>query len=201
VEKSNIKNLLEDIAKGNAFAFAKFYDLYYSKVWTFSHYFTKSEETCKEIVSDVFFNLWQYRRNLPALGNIDGYVYTSIKNLSLRYKRLSERFQLGEVENLSNIQVEAESPETFAINSELKDVLNNSINELPERCKAIFIMVRIDGLSYKEVADIMSISVRTVHAQMIIATKKLIQSIQSVYPNISPGKALIFFFMLKKFYK
>jgi RNA polymerase sigma-70 factor (family 1) len=198
---NTVKKLIKLISEDDSSAFAKFYDLFYSKAIGFSHYFVKSNDACGEIVSDVFYYLWQNRKNLAKVQNIDGYLYTSIKNQSLKYIKQAQRFPQDSIDDLPvEVFIETESPEKILISAELKIILDKAINELPEKCKIIFLLVREEGLKYKEVAEILSISDRTVHAQIVIATKKIIHSIQQYYPTITPDKTFLLFLMYLKKY-
>jgi len=68
---SDILNILiKQIAQNDAGAFAKFYDLFYIKLYRFSSYFLKSDELCQEVVSDVFLSIWQTRARLPGIENV-----------------------------------------------------------------------------------------------------------------------------------
>ena len=71
-----------------------------------------------------------------------------------------------------------ESPEEIQINKELNEIINSAINELPERCRLIFLMAREEGLKYREIAEVLSISEKTVNAQMVTAIKKLTASLK-----------------------
>lgn len=197
--KSNeiVKDLISRIAQDDSLAFAKFYDLYYSKIFKFSGYFSTCGQTTKEIVSDVFYNLWLNRKNLANLENMDGYLYTAVKNQSLKHKKNQERLCYDQLEDMrGDYYIETESPELLLIGSELKKLIDNSVNELPPKCRTVFLLIREEGLKYKEVAELMSISERTVQAHMVEAVKKMVCAIQKYYPNIRPNKAFVLFMLL-----
>ncbi len=187
-----VKDLVRRIAEDDSHAFTEFYELYYSKVLSFSRYFSNSATECKEIVSDVFFYLWMNRKKLPDLQNIDGYLYTSIRNQALKYINQNKRFPTDQLEDIPlDIYIETNSPEKILITHELKTIIEKAVNELPNRCKFIFLLIREHGLKYKEVAEMLSISDRTVQAQMIIATKKITESVRSYYPNLLKGNTFL----------
>lgn len=77
--------------------------------------------------------------------------------------------------------MERTTPEQEVLNEELRTVLELTINLLPQRCRLIFFMVREECMTYKEVARILSISEKTVHAQMCIAIKRIGVAIQEYY--------------------
>lgn len=169
-----IIKLLIEIAEGDSGAFSRFYDLLYPTVYKFSRYFAKSNDVCEEIVSDVFYSLWQKRKSLQELDNIESYIYTMVKNQAIKHKSSRMKYQGEPLELLpGEFFIETTTPEHTLMNKELGDLLGKAINELPERCKLIFLMSREQSLKHKEIAEILSISEHTVHAQLTIASKKI----------------------------
>lgn len=75
-----IQHLLRQISDGDEHAFEKFFHIYFSRVFKFTRYFIADETICKEIVSDVFFNLWQSRNVLSNIQDIEGYLFIASKN-------------------------------------------------------------------------------------------------------------------------
>jgi RNA polymerase sigma factor (sigma-70 family) len=71
------------------------------------------------------------------------------------------------------------------ITAEMMHKMQAAIDALPPRCKMIFKLIREDGLRYKEVAEILNISVNTIDAQMAIAVRKICQSLQIDKPDIA----------------
>lgn len=179
---SIILSLLVDIAEGDTGAFSRFYDLFYPSIYKFSRYFTKSEELCKEIVSDVFYNLWQSRKNLKHIDNIENYIFIVTKNQAIKYHTNKTKHQYEPVETLpGEFFIETSTPENALMNKELGEVLTKAINELPERCKLIFLLAREQNLKHKEIAEILSISEHTVHAQLTIASKKIAEILENIF--------------------
>ncbi|MGL4493352.1 MAG: RNA polymerase sigma factor, partial [Tannerellaceae bacterium] len=77
-----------------------------------------------------------------------------------------------------------EESDDSLVESEMMDVFYKAVDQLPERCKLIFLMVRVDQLKYKEVAEILSISVGTIEQQMNIAIKRVTDSVSIYYPSL-----------------
>ncbi|MDP4188941.1 MAG: RNA polymerase sigma-70 factor [Bacteroidota bacterium] len=167
------KYLIALIAQGDSDAFRKFYNRYFQKVFQFSRYFIKSEDLIQEIVSDVFLNLWNNRKKLPEIENLDSYLYTITKNKTFDYlDKISRKPEF--VRDLPlGILTQESNPEEILLTEELEQTINSAIDELPEQCKLIFLMSREEGLKYKDIAQILSISEKTVNAQIVTAIKKL----------------------------
>jgi RNA polymerase sigma-70 factor (ECF subfamily) len=168
-----IKELIYQIADGNTDAFGKFYDIYFHKVYQFTGYFIKSDKICEEIVSDVFLTLWITREKLIEIENLDAFIYTITKNKAYNYLNKIARDPDFTSDFPIDITGDIDSPEDIVLTEELKQVIKSSIDELPERCKLIFLMSREEGLRYQDIAQILSISEKTVNAQIVTALKKL----------------------------
>ncbi len=183
-DEDNIKYLLKRIAEGNSDAYKDFYDLFYIKIYRFTGYFVKTDYLKEEIVSDVFFSVWQGRKNLPKVEKIEAYLYTSTRNRALYYQNKKTKENTISIENLPiGYSTLYETPESIVITDELKLAVNAAIAELPERCRIIFLMAKEEELKYKEIAEILSISEKTVNAQMVTALKRLAESLRK-YINL-----------------
>ena len=114
------------------------------------------------------------REKLPDVRDYKNYLFICARNQSLNYLKTVNRYQRIRLEQL-DIQglPENDTPEQDFLNEELKNIIELTINALPQRCRLIFLMIREEEMKYKEVAEILSISERTVQAQMCIALKKI----------------------------
>lgn len=178
-KSSHIKNLLHQLSsKDDERAFEKIYDLFYSKMYATAFQYLKNKPLAEEVVSDVFCRIWQKRSELDRIKNFESYLFISVRNLSLNYIRDNSKISNESIDDLSHhISDNVALPDEVMQAHELQDVLNNSVESLPKKCKAIFKMIRFDGLKYKEVASELNISVNTVDTQMRIAMKRLSQSL------------------------
>ena len=164
-------------------AYKELYLLMFHNLHRFSCSLVKSKEVAEEIVSDVFIKLWQIRNQLNTIQNLKVYLYCITKNLSLNYLAKASRnpsVQLEQIEVESVI--EFKTPEDIYISNEIIRNLKLAIQELPPQCRIIFLLVRDQALSYKEVAKILNISVFTVRNQVAIATKKIADMLPSGIP-------------------
>ena len=175
VSKQNIKNLLSSVSSDGRGAFERFYNLYYDQVFRFAYYCLGEKEACKEVVSDVFFSIWKSKARLKEIDNIDTYLYITVRNEALRHISRSNSVNKIQMDQLCSFEPE----------EEMRELLNLAIDELPEKCRLIFLMIREEGLSTKEVAKILSIQESTVRVQMKIAVEKLIKRLKSDFPDIS----------------
>ena len=166
--------LIRKIALGDQKAFNGLYYLYYKRLCQFAFLFNHSKEISKEAVLDVFFNIWMKREQLVTVHNIRSFLYTSVHNQAIKYQQREKPITK---DYINVYELEMESPELLVddmIDRKLfRERLKKAFDELPERCRMITRMHFTDQLQYKEIAEILHISHKTVEAQIAIATKKI----------------------------
>lgn len=187
VSLQDIKGLLSSVSIDNRGAFERFYNLYYDQVFRFAYYCLGEKEACREVVADVFFSVWQSRKRLRDIENIDTYLYIVVRNEALRYQARNRDFNQISLSDVLSLEEEGDdgSPERHLELKEMREILGQAIDELPEKCRLIFLMSREEGLKTKEIAQILSIQESTVRVQMKIAIEKLIARLRPSFPNIS----------------
>ncbi|MFA4851710.1 MAG: RNA polymerase sigma-70 factor [Bacteroidales bacterium] len=132
----------------------------------FARKYVKDFETAKEIVQDAFSTLWEKRESIDLSKPVKSYLTTTIYNKSLNYLRDNKKFNkdILSFENLYPL-VDHNHGDTL-VATEIAQKINSAIEELPEKCREIFVMSRYDNLKYKEIADKLQISIKTVETQM-----------------------------------
>jgi RNA polymerase sigma-70 factor (ECF subfamily) len=163
-------------------AFEALHTQYYAQLCNFVYSYLKERESCEEVVSDVFVALWQKRKELTAIRNIQSYLYTCSKNLSIdlirkNAIRIQPDTNLYEID-IPDLDENLLSPIELA---EFRGNLQNAIDQLPPQCQLIFKMLINDQLAYKEIAEILNLSRKTVEAQIAIAYKKITVLLKKVY--------------------
>jgi len=170
--------LFQQMQHGDHGAFKALFYLYYKELCFFTEWHVKSKECAEELVSDLFIKLWEKRAVLQVT-NIRPYLYQAAKHNALNYLRKS-KLVTEPIETHFNLQQsEAEGPYQQLLLKESHKEMNSLIDSLPARRKVIFVMSRIDGLSYAEIADLLDISIRTVEDQMLKAVKSLRSSLHN----------------------
>jgi RNA polymerase sigma-70 factor (ECF subfamily) len=156
--------------------FRLLYELLYDRFFRVAGYYLKREEWTQEVVLDVFLTLWNRRASLASIDNFDNYCFILLKNASLNYleKQKAEFVPLDD-----KIKPEhTETPESNLLNDELLLIYVDALDELPPKCREVFILIREQGLSYKEVAYQLGISIKTVDAQLQKAIKSIKEKIK-----------------------
>lgn len=171
----NIQDVLLRISKDDMDAYEYLYNSFYSRLYSFALSIIQSRQLAEEIVSDVFIKIWQARNSITNITNINVYLYTSVRNRCFDYANKERRLTLPvfQPEDWDNITIELKSPLDYCISSDLIQKINAAVNELPPQCKMIFKLVKEEGLSYKQVAEILQISPLTVRNQLMIAVRKM----------------------------
>lgn len=150
----------------------------YPALFSFTSGIIKSKPAAEEIISDVFIKIWEKRQDLDLIVNLKVYCYVIAKNLSLNYLEKQKRITTLNIEDFSDTLADVFiNPEQLMITSEMLDRIKIAIDGLPARCKMIFNLVKENDFKYKEAAEIMNISVKTVENQLAIALKKISISI------------------------
>ena len=178
----DLARLGERIANDDQLAYRQLFIQFYNKLSRFVMGFTKNKELTEEIVSDVFINIWRRRKNAGEIKNLKMYLYVSAKNITFNYLKKLHRENLTD---LNAVEIEPEDP--FAdpgaamITREMNTKLKNAINALPPRCKLIYTLIKEDGLTYKQTAQLLGISESTVDNQISIALKKISGAIRYTF--------------------
>jgi RNA polymerase sigma-70 factor (family 1) len=168
-------HIQDQISRGNEKAFTELYGLFNRRLFHFSKAIVKSAEMAEEVVEDVFVKLWSNRLQLLSIQNLAVYLYVAVKNRSLNAISKKTEAVMRSPFDDPDIEIGHTSidPYSLMVSSELTRQMNQAIETLPPRCKLVFKLVREDGLSYKEVSEILGIAVNTIDVQMAIAVKKI----------------------------
>ena len=175
VENQKIKRLLWLIAHNeDQAAYKELFMLLYYRLKKFAYSILKSNEETEELVQDFFLLIWEKRNQLVSIESPRLYFYATVRNLAIT-KITQRKKQVGVAPEdwlvkLNSIYFE---PEELFISEETLKKINQSIEELPPRCRLIFKLIKEDGLQYREVAELLNLSVKTIEAQMAIAFRRI----------------------------
>jgi len=154
-------------------AFKIIFDQWQQTIFNFLLFKTKDPERAEDLLQEVFLKLWDARNRLDETKSLRNYIYTIADNLILneaRHNKVVSKYRAeAEVILFSN----SESPEFKMEEQEWKNKLDDAIAALPEKPRIIFLMSRLEDFSYQEIADRLSISIKTVETHMVRALKQL----------------------------
>ncbi len=141
-----------------------FYD-YYVPLCNLAYRHLYSEAESEDVVQEVFANFWQKRKELNVNTSLKNYLYSAVKNKcieKIRRKKIEDRYISEQMMRETDTEEEKDDFEKLI----LIDKVNKSIEKLPKKCKEVFKMSKIEGLTYNEIAEELGISVKTVEGQM-----------------------------------
>ncbi len=147
----------------------------------------KDDALAHDLIQDVFLSLWGLRETLDPERSLKAYIYQMAKNRAIRHLR-DERIHDEKhkiIKDQSKDQTPRQtSPDANVDAGSLSAKLKTWINELPDRQKEAIMLSRFQGLSHKEIADIMAISPRTVNNHIMRALGHLQSRIEAFEPTL-----------------
>ena len=153
---------------------------YYSALCNFAYRYLQDRDLCEDTVQAVFIRIWEKRESIQLTGSIQSYLYTATRNSSLDYIRSKKRQEKYFEENPNDdveLPVEDESTSKLAFRGKLQ----KAIADLKPKTKEIFLLHKIEGLTYKEISEHLKIPKRTVEYNIYSALSQLKTKLQADY--------------------
>lgn len=167
-------SVFQRIKNGDQQAFELLYRRYFATLCGFANKFLHDNELAEETVQEVFLNIWKNRKDLKTNHSEKSYLFQAIQNRSFnQLDKLKNRDKYQDVLKVAYSDVDEFNAHDSLLAKELSDKIDQSIKKLPEQCRNIFMMSRHEGKKYREIADDLNISVKTVETQMNRALKSL----------------------------
>ncbi len=162
------------IKLGDEQAFELFFRKYNIRLCSFANKFLDDPEEAQEVVQDMFVKIWTDREEIDPENSLKSYVYKIVQNLSInRLRRKKVESKYTEIYRLVYIDNHEFSAHESLLARELEAHIIHSIKKLPSECRKIFELSRSEGLKYREIAETLNISVKTVETQMSKALRSL----------------------------
>ena len=152
--------LLTDLNEHN---FKLVFREFYNPLCNFSASIVKDDKLAQDVVQDVFTHLWDKRESIVISENKKSYLFSAVKNKSI--EKLRQKMTEAQAANAMQ-RIQSSAIEIQADKYMLREHINNSIRQLPPKCREIFEMSKMNGLTYTEIAEELNISVKTVENQM-----------------------------------
>lgn len=184
-----LHQLQKHIAAGDQRSFEDLYRLFFARLFNFAMLYVHKKEIAEEVVNDVMMKVWNKKQDLHDIQNLETYLFVAVRNQSLNYLSQYSSYHValesdhghGEIINLNDPEKELEW-------KEIHFRLNQAIDQLPDQCRTVFRLIKEEGFRYKQVAEILSISPRTVETQLFRAIKKLDKVIELYLDNMPRKK-------------
>lgn len=165
----NKQSSSEEVAEG----FRVLFDQYFERLFLFAKRMVKSEEAAKDVVSEVFLACWKNAANVLEMQDVRAYLYTATRHECIRHVRRQVQARVPDFMDLPEerylMAIEHYTPEDAVLFEELQKVIEQAVESLPPQCKAVYKLVKDDGLTHEEAAKVMNISPNTVKNQVVKA--------------------------------
>jgi RNA polymerase sigma-70 factor, ECF subfamily len=165
-------DIIRRIGQGDIRQFESLFRSSYVSLVRYARSIIKDQDNAEEIVQDLFYRIWKDREKIKIESSLNGYLFRSVHNRCLHlieHNRIVEKH----TEEMSFLQRDSpEIPSDILNYKELQAKIATILEKLPDRCGKIFCMNRFEGLKYSEIAEKLSVSVKTVEANMGRALKE-----------------------------
>jgi RNA polymerase sigma-70 factor (ECF subfamily) len=180
--------LIEKINRGDEKAFETLFHRYYKSLCVFASAFVKDDNVAEEVIQDLFVKLWEDKHRVKIDTSVKNYLLRSTKNKCINYLKHNQ------IKNRYAQHILSDSGQNFFeenyVEIDLLKKIEESINSLPEKRKEIFRLSREEGLKYREIAEKLNISIKTVETQMGLSIKTLREKLKDYEAYFT----LLFFF-------
>ena len=167
----NDSDLLSSLSQDNDEALKLLYKKYWQPLFLSAYNVLKDKEACEDMVQDIFIQLWQKRASLVIKTSLSAYLFTATRYQVFHYiKHAATRVEL--FQNLEE-KFMTPAPDIPLYAKDLQEKIDKAVDNLPDKCRDIYKLSREQQLSYRQIADQLQISPKTVENQLSIALKKL----------------------------
>lgn len=178
------RDALARLARGETGAFAAIFRRYYDALCAFAEGLVESADDAEEVVSEVFVRIWQTRERLAVRVSLKSYLYAATRNIALNHLRRlgAEERMIGRASiqgALPGVLSPADAGASDLDTRELEQAIDAAIASLPPRRREIFLLHRLHGLTYAEIAAALEIAPKTVENHLGLALKDLRTSLTS----------------------
>ena len=192
------------ISLGDKEAFGEVFRQFYPQLCAYASQICGNREEAEEIVQDVFFRIWQQKEKLVITASLKAYLYKSVHNSCLNFHK-HEKVRQAYRSDIQKTGSDSDYSTSFELeNKELHEKIMGSLNALPPERQKIFKMIRLEGRRYKDVADLLGISVKTVENQMGKAMQYFRESLKDYIPLfllLAEGNHQYFYRLVGEFYE
>jgi RNA polymerase sigma-70 factor (ECF subfamily) len=158
--------IIRRIRQGDTGQFESLFRSSYVSMVRYAKRLVKDQDSAEEIVQDLFFRLWQNKEKIKIESSLNGYLFRAVHNSCLHWIEHNKVVERHAREASSGQSEAMETPADIIYYRELQLKIAGIIERLPDRCGRIFCMNRFEGLKYSEIAEKLSVSVKTVEADM-----------------------------------
>ena len=178
----NEKLLVTALQQDDQSAMKTIFQNYHAGLCRVSFKITGDSDTAKDVVQDVFLKLWQNRKSLNIQVSLEFYLKRAVVNTTLNVLERTKRKSSLETIDIDSVTIPLNVVEQTQNAQELSKKIDEVIQALPPRTKAVFTLIRFDEMSYREAAESLQISVKAVEKEMMKALNSLRQALKDYLP-------------------
>lgn len=181
------KNIFRELTNGSEKAFAYFFKKYYRLLFNYAFQILKDQLAAEEIVEETFLAIWEKRIRINLQRSPASYLFKATYNQCLNYlkhKQIENKYQAFFLHHIPDPELDDSSnsyPLSTLIGKEIEETLEKSIEKLPEQCRRVFIMSRLEDKKNKEIAEILNVSVSTVKTQLMRSLSRIREDLKHFY--------------------
>lgn len=175
-----VRNLLSRIAESDdKAAFTCLFNLYYNRLVQFAMVFVASHSLAEDVVSEVLIRLLRKRKELNSIQNFPAYLFQSVKNEGLNQLKLQKKERLFmPLDDEDDVFFpDLTDPHEWMVEKELRGIVTTIVEKLPPKRRMVYKMIKDEGMKYKDVAELLEISERTVEVHLKIAIRELREAV------------------------
>lgn len=166
------KIILKELSNGDAKSLKILFDTFYPSLCNYAFQFLNDYDMAEEVVQNLFVKIWEKRSTLDIETSVKNYLFRSVRNQCINLIQHEKVKQLH-AQKIKEALFTEEASESYYLDAEMAIRIESAIETLPEKRREIFRLSREDGLKYREIAEKLEISVKTVETQMGLALKAL----------------------------
>ena len=171
---SHTENLIHQISIGDEVAFRKFFELHHPNIYTTVLRISNDECIAEDVVQDTFLKVWINREGIIYVDNIEAWLYTIAKNITLNILKKGKNYKLFLAEEGHSALLQYYSNTDYQIqDKEFNNLLKKAIDRLPPKQKQTYILLKEDHLKRNEVAQMLNVSPETVKYNLEQAMKSI----------------------------
>ncbi|MCK9204693.1 MAG: RNA polymerase sigma-70 factor [Bacteroidales bacterium] len=172
-------SIQKKIQGGDIREFERLFNKYYEPLCRHADKILNDMDTAEDVVQEFFYHFWKNRKTFTPKLSLNAYLYQSIRNNALHYLEhlaIRKRYEKQVFNESQDIMPAPLQPDVEL--NDLDQIINATLQQMPERCSRIFRMNRFEGKKYREIAEILVISVKTVEADMGKALRMFRESLK-----------------------
>lgn len=173
----NIALLLDQLKHGSERAFNTLYRMHSKMLLSNIRNLVKDNEIAKELLQDLYLKVWENRENIDTEKSFKSFLFTVARNMVYDFFRrasLDKRVKLKLIANALELYTHVEEALTF---KESTDILNTAVDALPQQCRQIYKLSRLEGKSHQEISLQLDISLSTVNNHLVKANRQIRSSL------------------------